>query len=270
MQLRFTLFATFVLVSALATTAPAAFSTGFEEPTYVSAQLSGQDSWTGSTPATVRVRTASEISDELTASGRTVGDPVRSGNQAVLVTGTAGSSSTFRPITDLATESRVVLDVWARPLSPVGTTEQSTVGSNAGNIFMTMEDGAGIRATAFRFGVTETSTTIDFATAEQPGLWRPSGTAWAPDAWYNLTMDADYTTKTYDFFIDGTQVNADPIPFYDARSANLSQARIFRGSGQAGMIVDDLSVTAVPEPTGMACLLLAGGAMFLRRRSARA
>lgn len=269
MQLRSALFASFVMVSALATTAAAAFTTGFEAPTYVSGQLSGQDSWTGTTPATVRVRTADEISAELSASGLNPAAPVHGGTQAVLVTGTAGSSSTFRPIAGLSTENRVILDVWARPLSP-GTTAESTVGSNYGNIFMTMEDPANVRATAFRFGVVNDATTIDYATADQTGLWRASGVTWAPDNWYHLTMDADYTTKTYDFFIDGVQVNSEPIPFYNTTSASFDKTRIFRGSGQAGMIVDDLSVASVPEPTGAACLLLAGSAMFLRRRGSRA
>lgn len=271
MQFRFALFATFVLVASLTTTAPAAFTTGFEEPTYVSGNISGQDGWsTNLRPETQRVRTASEISDELSASGLNPAAPVHSGNQALLVTGTSGSSSTFRPIAGLASEAAVVLDVFARPLSPP-TSDAPTTGSAVGNIFMTMEDSAGVRATAFRFGVTDTATTLDVGTARAGStVWEPTGLTWAPDVWYNLTMEADYAAKTFDFFVDGMQVNSEHIPFYNTTSADFSQVRIFRGSGQAGMIVDDVSVAAVPEPAGIASLLLAGGAMFVRRRRSRA
>ncbi len=267
MRLRVIVSSMFMLVGAFSTTAPAAFTTSFENPPYVSGQLSGQDSWTGTTPATVRVLTASEISGELTAAGLNPVGPVHGGTQAVFVTGTAGSSSTFRPIAGMTTEPRVVLDVWARPLTPGAA--GSTVGANLGNVFMTMEDSAGDRAAAFRFGYVSGAATIDYGTAAQAGLWRASGVVWQPDTWYHLTMDANYSTETYDFFIDGAKINTAPIPFYSAASDNFAQTRIFRGSGQAGMIVDDLSV-AVPEPTGLASLLLVGGSMFLRRRSSRA
>jgi hypothetical protein len=55
-------------------------------------------------------------------------------------------------------------------------------------------------------------------------------------------MNLDYGTRTYDFFVDGQKVNANPIQFYDLRSDSLRQIRIFRGASQAGMILDDLNV----------------------------
>jgi hypothetical protein len=138
---------------------------------------------------------------------------------------------------------------------------------------MTIEDSANVRAAAFRFGFANNVGTIDYATAVQAGLWRASGVEWQPDTWYHLAVDVNYAAKTYDFYIDDAKVNADPIPFYTATSANFDRARIFRGTGQAGMILDDLAVTtptAVPEPASMTCLLLAGGALTERRRRDRA
>lgn len=272
MRVRFSrvLFASFLAGSALATTASAAFVTGFEPPTYASGPLSGQDSWSATsatTTGTARVLTAAEISGELAVAGLNPAEPVHSGGQAVFVTGTAGSSSTFRPISGLETETRVLMDVFARPLTPGST--GSTVGTAVGNTFLTMEDNTGDRAAAFRFGFVNGAATIDYGTAAQSGIWRPSGVVWQADTWYQLTMDVNYTDKTYDFFIDGTKVNPEPVPFYAAASENLAQVRIFRGSNQAGAIVDDLSV-AVPEPAGLASLLLAGSAMVLRRRASRA
>lgn len=258
--------ASFVLAGALASPAPAA-TFSFESPTYVPGTLSSQDAWSGTTPTTVRVMSSSEIETELTNAGLNTGTTVHGGSQAVLVTGTAGSSSTFRPIAGFGGENRVVMDVWARPLT--AGSSGSNVGANLGNIFMTMEDSANVRSAAWRFGYANDVGTIDYATADQPGLWRASGLNWQPDTWYHVAMDVDYAAKTYDFYVDGAKLNADPIPFYTATAGNFDRARIFRGSGQAGMIVDDLAVnlpTAVPEPAGITGLVLLGTASLTARR----
>lgn len=255
----------FVLGSAFVTPASAAFTTGFETPPYASGELNGQDTWSGSTPATARVLTATEISDELTAAGLNVATPVHGGSQAAFVTGSGGSSSTFRPITGMESETHVVMDIWARPLTP--GTSGSTVGASLGNTFVTMEDASGVRAAAFRFGFSAASSTatLDYGTADQSGTWRPTGIVWQADTWYHLTMDVDYTSKTYDFFVDGTKINATSVSFYNTTSANFAQARVFRGSGQAGLIADDLSVN-VPEPAGLALAGFGTAGLLARRR----
>lgn len=231
----------------------ATYLTSFEAPDYASGSLVGQDSWSGG--AAPRVQTAAELATELTAAGLNPADAVHSGAQAVIATGTGGSSSTVRPVSGLASASQAVLDVWARPLTPGAS--GSTVGTNVGNIFMTMEDSAGTRAAAFRFGAavdmgTITSTSIDVY-SEAAG-WTSTGVQWQPDVWYHVRLTADYSTKTYDISIDGAVALTD-VPFYAAGSAELSQIRIFRGSGQAGMIIDDVSV--IPEPSAQALSLAA-------------
>lgn len=231
------------LASAIST-ASAAYVTGFENPPFVSADVNGQDSWTTSanTP-TARVRTASEIATDLTNAGLDPAAPVHGGSQALMVSGAGASNATIRVISGLETESVVLLDIWARPL----------IGGSTGNIFLTMEDSGGDRAAAFRFG-TAFGNTIDYGT-NIGSVWQPSTTIWDANSWYDLRMRVDYTTKTYDFSINGTQVNASPIPFYNALSDNFSQIRIFRGANQSGMIVDDLLVT-IPEPGPMGFLLI--------------
>jgi hypothetical protein len=237
-------------------TAGAQYATGFESPPFVSGEINGQDSWTTSAAtSTARILTASEIASELGNVGLDPSMPVHGGAQALVVSGVGAGNATIRVITGLEAQRNVVLDVWARPL---------TGGSN-GNIFLTMEDSAGDRAAAFRFGTaTAFGMTIDYGTP-QTGVWQPSSTFWNADTWYRLTMNVDYATKTYDFSVNGVQFNTSPLPFYNANSDFFSQVRMFRGLNQSGMIVDDLVVT-IPEPATMACLLLGGALPLTRRR----
>ena len=254
----------FVLVFAIITSLGAApialhaqYATSFEPPVYVSGEINGQDTWTSTNPPAARIRTATELASDLTALGMNPGTTVHSGAQALLISSTnSGSSATIRPIGGFQTERFVTVEYWARPLT----------GGSLGNVFLVMEDSTNLnpggRAAAVRFG-TAFGNTIDYFSA---GSWQPTSTIWNADLWYRLTLTADYLNKTYDFSIDGTQVNATPIPFYSATSADFSQVRIFRGANQAGIIVDDLLV--VPEPATFACLL-GGVAILLHRRRRR-
>ncbi|MCW5552687.1 MAG: hypothetical protein KIS67_11090 [Verrucomicrobiae bacterium] len=205
----------------------------FEAPTYVSGILKDQDGWSNDfNDNAVRVLTETQIADVLTTSGRTAGQTVHGGSQALLITGPALATTSIRSITGLETEQNVTLEVWVRPLS-------AAAGNAIGNVFLTMENAAGTRAAAFRFGPL---LSIDYGTAIT-GVWQATGRTADPDTWYRLTMSLDYVARTYDFFIDGEKINADPIPFYTATSDSFRQIRIFRGANQAGMIVDDLNVT---------------------------
>jgi len=259
--------AALTLVLAAPQSASAAFSTGFEAPTYSTGALVGQDSWSLTSGVSPRVQTESEIAGELTAAGLTATGAVHSGSQAVLVTG-SGSTSAIRPVSGLSASPTVVLDFWARPLTPVAA--GSTIGTAVGNAFVTMEDSAGTRAAAVRFGGalsagTITNNSIDVFT--QGTGWISTGVNWQADVWYNLRLTADYTTQTYDVAIDGTTVKSD-VTFYSINSEEFSQIRFFRGNNQAGMIVDDLTV-AVPEPAGFALALMAACMIGVRRRTSQ-
>ena len=253
----------FVSAAFLAATASAQYSTGFENPPFVSGNLHLQDSWTSTTgtPApAVRVRTATEIATDLTAAGLAPANPVHSGSQALFVSSTTlAGTTTLRPVSGLQSALNVLLDVWARPLT----------GGLTNNVFLVMEDNAAtpLRTAAFRFGP---ALSLDYATSTEANsfFWQPSGILWNSGSWYELTMSVNYTTKTYDFSINGTQMNTSPIPFYNRNSANFSQIRIFRGNTQTGMIVDDLSVAAVPEPSAFLLTTVGGlfGLLVLRRR----
>lgn len=210
----------------------AQYATDFEAPTFTAGStINGQDSWTTSPTANGRVLTATQIAGELTTLGVTPGVTVHSGSQALLVSGTGSSGGTVRVVTGLGSETEVLLNVWVRPLT-------STMNNPTGNVFVVMENSAGKRAAGFRFGPLQS---IDYGLVS--GNWVPTGKRWDPNTWYRMTMRVNYTSQTYDFSIDGVQVNTSPIPFYEAASDSFSQIRVYRGSNQAGVIVDDLSVS---------------------------
>jgi hypothetical protein len=172
-----------------------------------------------------------------------------------MISGAGLSNSTVRQISGLQGETKVLLDVWTRPLTS----------GVSGNIFMTMEDASGVRAAAFRYGP---NSSIDWGT-NVTGIWQPSGLTWDSNAWDHFTLTVDYTTKTYDFAVGGVKVNTDPIPFYTGTSANFSQLRFFRGANQSGMIVDDLRTSVIPEPATSLCCLAGGAALLCCRRRSR-
>ncbi len=228
-----TLFSVAFLVSSAAF---AQYATDFEAPTFTSGvTITGQDSWTTTPADRGRVLTATQIAGELTSLGMTPGVTVHSGSQALLVSGTGSSGGTIRVITGLESESEVLLNVWVRPLT-------STINNPTGNVFVVMENSTGIRAAGFRFGPLQS---IDYGLVS--GSWVPTGKKWSPNTWYRMYLRVNYATQTYDCLIDGVQANPSPIPFYAATSYSFNRVQIYRGSNQAGLIVDDLSV-AVAGP----------------------
>ena len=204
--------------------------TGFEAPTFTSGQINGQDFWTTDANAnTARVLTKAQIATYLESVAITPGETVHSGDQALVVGGTLVANNTIRRVSGLTGETNVTVDFWVRPLS----------GANTGNVFITVENAAGRRAAAVRFGP---ANSIDYGTSIS-SVWQATGLTWDPNTWYRITMDIDYSTLTYDFSVNGTQVNTEPIPFYQNNALTFDQIHIFRGANQAGLILDDLSIT---------------------------
>jgi len=241
--------------------AQAQYTTGFESPPFSSGTINAQDSWISTITDRVRVLSGAEIATELGLAGNTV----HGGLQAFLVSGAGGSGSAYRNVSGLGSSTSVSLDVWARPLAP------TAVASNIGNIFLTMESSTSVRFAAFRFGYYDNGSGsaaphIDYASSAS-SIWQDTGLSWAADTWYNIKMSADFSTHTYDFFLNGAKVNTSPIAFYynTGNAVNdFGLVRVFRGSNQAGMIVDDLAI--VPEPSVAALLLVGGCALLLRRK----
>ena len=237
---------------------------------YTTGSLLFQDGWDlGAAGRSPRVQTAAEISAELTAAGLNVGQPVHSGDQALLVAkegiAVEGSGYFVRDVfTGLETANNVVVDFWARPLTsglganPAGTPagNDKTIGERQGNMFFGVSDAndGSQRTAAVRFGVDTvgadpytnvTQRHIDFASSTAgAAVWVKSGLLWEADAWYNFRFEIDYTDKNYDFFVNGTQANGAPIPFYHLTANAAQRFFVSRGTNQAGSILDDLSITA--------------------------
>jgi hypothetical protein len=266
------------------------WSTGFEATTsatnpvaYGSGSLLFQDGWDlGGADRTPRVMTSDEITQTLTTAGLNVGPTTHSGDQALMVikptTATETTGYFVRDIfpepntLDAATKVRV--DFWARPLtgapgadpsgSPSGT--NTDVGEREGNVFFGLADtndgGSGQRIAAVRFGVDTdppmgvppmygniVQRHIDYA-SDVSGVWNKSGLLWEADTWYNFRMDIDFTSKTYNFFVNGTKVNAAPINFYHAAATAAHRFFVSKGTNQAGAILDDISVTPIIPGAG--------------------
>jgi hypothetical protein len=223
----------------------------FEPPTYKSGLLEDQDNWTNDqNGAAARVLTAAEIADALTAAGITPGQTVHGGNQALLVNGANLATTSIRVFTGLETKSNLVVEVWSRPLAA------GSLGSALGNAFLTLENAAGTRAAAVRFGP---AFSIDYGSTNS-GVWVATGLTADPNNWYKFTFRMNYKTRFYDFYVNDTKINVNPIAFYTGTSESFRQIRVFRGASQAGMIIDDLNV---PAPVKITNVSVAGGTLTI-------
>jgi hypothetical protein len=201
----------------------------FETPTYLSGVLDEQDGWQcNDNSASCQVLTASEITNFLDSITNITDNPVHSGSQALVFSGPGVAANAYRYFTGLETETDVTMDVWVRALE----------GSPNGNVFVPLENSSGTRAAAFRIGP---AYSIDYGLVG--GAWVPSGLVANPGEWHHIKIHANYSTKTYDFFVDDVQVNTNPIPFYTSTANRLDRVHLFKGAGQIGMILDDLNIS---------------------------
>jgi hypothetical protein len=222
----------------------------FEAPTFTSGNIGGQDSpaWiaTGN-EAGNRVLTDTEITNALEVVEIMPGETVQSGSQALFFSAHNVTASTLvRPVLGLENETKVIMDVRIRGLLRGNTT------APFGNMFFAIEGTAGTAGRATYIGPRDTAAAAQvgpyfgYGTAVVPGTWGRVG-LFDGDSWNQLTTILDYTTKTFDFFIDGIEA-AKNVPFVHAAADAFLQLRLSRGANQAGAIVDDI-VLSVPTST---------------------
>ena len=99
-----------------------------------------------------------------------------------------------------------------------------------------------------------------------------TGFTWSPDVWYDVMIEVDFPSQTWEFFVDGNKYNApDPLGFRGTPTY-LDRIRYqSEGSGGSAAFLDALVVSAIPEPSALAlaCLGLLGVVTFNRRRKMR-
>jgi hypothetical protein len=230
----------------------------FEPPTFTSGNIGGQDSpaWVATgNAAGNNVLTGAEITNALEVLAIEPAETVQSGSQALFFSAHNVASSTLvRPVIGLENATKVIMDVRIRGLLRGNTT------APYGNMFFAIEGTAGTTGRATYIGPRDTAAAAQvgpyfgYGTAVVPGTWGRVG-LFDGESWNQLTTILDYSTKTFDFFIDGVEA-AKNVPFVHAAADAFLQLRLSRGANQAGAIVDDVVLSvpqsgAGPEITGI-------------------
>ena len=104
-------------------------------------------------------------------------------------------------------------------------------------------------------------------------LWSPS-MPWDVDEWYNITWIFSEDTDTRDILVDGVSVASGAIPESEdiggyfgteTNTGHINSHSQFPGDHGAWMLIDELRVGTIPEPTTI-CLLGLGGLLLRRKR----
>ena len=278
-----------VLFAAATSQAAVLLDTSFEAtetPPYALGNLDGQNGWdtffVNNNPASFNVVDVNALTgtQAVRATGAAVTDPV-SGTTTTSAgfafnTGTALSSLT-------AASAEPIVTVTASVLRPTPAAGDTNVSSSYG---LQLYDGnVDLLAGLFLFNNVGAAGTVG-----TPGTLVPAFQATAPDgtvglfladgavsfgSYQELQIVLDYTTDTFNLFVNGTPTVDDTgavadIPFITASNtfgdANLT---FLGGSGDTGFF-DDVSITtsAIPEPATAGLLGVAGLALLARRRRA--
>lgn len=104
------------------------------------------------------------------------------------------------------------------------------------------------------------------------GSWTNTGVAMTGSTWWNLQVSIDLTSRTYNFYVqeqNGTlQTLATGIALPSSVTSLPAWMQITRNYGGANdeVYVDDINVSAVPEPSSTALLLIVGLSVVGARR----
>lgn len=258
MKIRYALL-TSALLTVFAGAANAQFISGFESPNYSAGALEGQNGWalTAGNAGSGMVSDSATIAALLDSKGFRSDNPTGSGNHALVYSApeTGGATSYYRHQVGGFDETSVVIVDWRmRSLGP---------STNATGTWLILDEynNNNSRAAAVRMvRSSETTHTIDFYS----GGWQTTSIAASYDDWFDLRIIADYNTKIYQLFVNGSEVTGGGVSFYHTSSAAATGISLFRGGPDTGAIFDDISVQTVPEPATLAAL--GAGALALLRR----
>ena len=229
---RFALAGLLSLAPALATVI---FSTGFEPPTYTTGQLAGQNGWSMSTVPVVENTT------------------VFAGSQAVAANSSGGGSQVVeQPLSYNATGQTVVASVEFMEGSgsqPEEWVPLYAAGSSGTIAFLTIQSGNATPDSGFLPG----SVPVNVG------------------QWYDYELVLNFATQTFSGYVDSTLIGSGS---FDTSETTLQDVDLGFG-GLPGMNTatgywDNLSITAVPEPSAFFLCLgaLPGLALLSRKRRA--
>lgn len=211
------------------------FSTSYEAPTYSAGPLSGQDGWVNSFDI-----------DPLVSSVQP-----KTGTQALEVRKSAGDNGfglTFRNGPYPSSLPQVVVQ---HSIFLPGNTGWE--GSFLSPMALIGENGF-IGQVAIRNG------SVAELFVDNVG----GSTPVQADSWIDLQLVLDFPTQTQEAFVNGVSIG---WTAFDNPSTRLDQVETFHiiGTDDNPFYVDDLSITAIPEPSSLA-LIACAGAFVLRRR----
>lgn len=252
-------------VAASGSQAAVLYATSFEQPTFVSGSLGGQDGWTSaSNPA------------NLFQVNATAGF-ARTGSQFVFADSSAGAANgsqwNFRPnvIAPVTSPSIIRASVWTAVLNNTVAAVRRT--TSAG---IDLYDDSG----AFRIGAIRIRN--DGTVSILNGFNQIASTgagAVTPNAYNQVAIEADFATHTLNYYVNGVLVGT-PAGFgvFDNAvtgfgDADLWVTRLFTGttgqaqSGGHTALFDDFSLETVPAPSSLGLMGVAGLVAARRRRA---
>jgi len=141
--------------------------------------------------------------------------------------------------------AQTVVYVYGSGLSP-GIAGTTFVVRNDGSI--DVRDGVGDGSSAYTF--------------------EDTGFTWAPDRWYKFTQIVDYEDKTWRFFMDDVEYIGPDVLGFRGTPPPMDGINILSEVSGNGTYMDDLRISAIPEPGAIASLAcgLAGLLAFASRR----
>ncbi|MBL8887942.1 MAG: hypothetical protein JNK16_14895 [Phycisphaerales bacterium] len=241
------------------------YATSFEQPTFVSGALNGQDGWSAaSSPANLYQVSAA-------AGGARTGSQFVFANSA---NGTAnGSQWNYRPniIAPVTSPSIIRASVWTAVVNNTAAAVRRT--TSAG---LDLYDDTG----ANRIGAIRIRN--DGAVSILNGFNQVASTgagAVTANAYNQVAIEADFSTHTLSYYVNGTLVGA-PVGFgvFDNAvtgfgDADLYITRLFTGvtgetqSGGHTAVFDDFSLETIPAPSSLGLMGVAGLIAARRRRA---
>jgi hypothetical protein len=248
------------------------YATGFENPPFASgSQLLGQDGWSTAIPPF------------LNPSGAVIATAApASGQQHVQVSGAAlQAAAEVAPYTAIGSYRRPVdYDTAATGLRVVRVQADvrldgpaTTVGTDAAAASLAARSGSG---PVGEIEISSDGRVNAFAANVAPGAAPTFSAPVTLGAYHTLLIEVDFAADTYRFFVDGAALGT-PLAFEPgftsdvlSRGALVTYTRLAAdGRDDYTYRFDNFSVSAVPEPGGLAALAAAGVGLVARRRGRR-